>query len=113
MWDEKYLWIKSIKLIDFQIVRNRGSLRMVGSTKISNGYPLIFDNEKHKLTDSLIKIYFKDRRDEEQLITSHNINPHVFENILEKNINQSTDKDESELYKDKPCSPCPCLQGAG
>lgn len=43
LWDNTYLWIKSDKLIDFQIVRNRGSLRMVGSSKIG-GNPLIFDN---------------------------------------------------------------------
>lgn len=87
VWDEKYLWIKSNKLIDFQIVRNRGSLRMVGSTKI-NGYPLVFDNEHHKLTDSLIRIYFKNRRDEEQLVKYNNINSYVFENILQENISQ-------------------------
>ncbi|XWV25991.1 hypothetical protein QJ857_gp1089 [Tupanvirus soda lake] len=81
VWDETHSWMKSPKLIDFQIVRNRGSLRMVGSTKI-NGYPLIFDNENHKLTDSLIRIYFKTQREQEQLVTENNINKSVFDNVL-------------------------------
>lgn len=84
VWNETYDWTKSDKLIDSQIVRNRGSLRMVGSTKI-NGYPLIFDNDDHKLTDSLIRIYFKTQRELEQLITNKNINKGVFENVLCEN----------------------------
>lgn len=79
IWDEKYFWIKSNKLIDFQIVRNNGSLRMVGSSKI-NGYPLIFDNPEHKLTDSLIRIY--NQSEIEQIITKENIDENVFTNIL-------------------------------
>lgn len=81
VWDESYSWIHSSKLIDFQIVRNRGSLRMVGSTKI-NGYPLTFDNEDHTLMDSLIRIYFKKHREVEQLVVRENINSGVFDNIL-------------------------------
>ncbi|XWV24750.1 hypothetical protein QJ856_gp1033 [Tupanvirus deep ocean] len=81
VWDETHSWMKSSKLIDFQIVRNRGSLRMVGSTKI-DGYPLVFDNEKHKLTDSLIRIYFKTQKEQEQLVTENNINKSVFDNVL-------------------------------
>lgn len=84
IWDEKYFWILSNKLIDFQIVRNNGSLRMVGSTKI-NGYILHFDNNEHTLTDSLIRIYFRDQRDTEQLITKDNINENVFSDILFEN----------------------------
>lgn len=96
VWDEKYLWIKSNKLIDFQIVRNRGSLRMVGSAKI-NGYPLVFDDKKHKLTDSLIRIYFKNKRDTEQLVKYNNINSYVFENVLYENIVQPECENEINL----------------
>lgn len=85
VWDEKYNWIESKDLIDFQIVRNRGSLRMVGSTKIG-GYPLVFDNPKHKLTDSLIRIYFKSQREKEQLVTKDNILQSVFKNVLFEDV---------------------------
>ena len=82
VWDESHSWIESSKLIDFQIVRKRGSLRMVGSSKI-NGYPLVMDNPDHKLTDSLIRIYFKTQRETEQLVTHNCFNEGVFENVLE------------------------------
>lgn len=80
-WDEKYHWIKSADLVDTQIVRTHGSLRMVGSTKIK-GYPLNFDDDKYRLTDSLIRIYFKKQRLAEQLVTKNNINDGVFNNVL-------------------------------
>ncbi|BCS83336.1 hypothetical protein QLL95_gp0787 [Cotonvirus japonicus] len=73
VWDKKYNWILSQDLIDSQIVRKKGSLRMVDSTKI-NGNPLILDNNNHKLTDSLIRIYYKNHRDAEQTITRNNLN---------------------------------------
>jgi hypothetical protein len=91
IWDEKYTWISSADLIDFQIVRNRGSLRMVGSTKIG-GHPLVFDNPNHTLTDSLIRIYLKSHREKEQLITKKNINQSVFENILYENIEEDSEQ---------------------
>lgn len=80
VWDSRRSWIKSSDLIDFQIVRKRASLRMVGSSKIVNGYPLVFDNIKNKLVDSLIKIYYKSHREREQLITKKNIHHGVFSN---------------------------------
>lgn len=86
-WDENHSWIKSAKLIDSQIVRNRGSLRMVDSTKI-NGYVLTLDNKKHTLADSLIRIYLKTQRENEQLILKSNINEGVFSDILCENIVQ-------------------------
>jgi hypothetical protein len=91
VWDETYLWIKSSKLIDFQIVRNRGSLRMIGSTKIG-GYPLTFDNENHKLTDSLIRIYLKKQKEDEQMVTKDNINKSVFENVLCDDISETSEQ---------------------
>lgn len=94
IWDQKYLWISSDKLIDFQIVRKNTSLRMVGSSKI-DGYPLVFDDPKHKLTDSLIRIYFRNQREKEQLITRKNINKNVFENVL---IDDSTESFEYEQF---------------
>ena len=81
VWDDTYLWIKSNNLIDFQIVRNKASLRMVGSSKIG-GYPLVFDDDTHILTDSLIRIYFKNQKLAEQLVTKNNINKSVFDNVL-------------------------------
>ncbi|AZL89204.1 hypothetical protein QKC54_gp0632 [Megavirus baoshan] len=81
-WDRKYLWISSSKLIDFQIVRNKASLRMVGSTKI-NGTPLIFDDNKFSLSDSLIRIYLKNQREIEQLITKKNIN-NISDDLLQE-----------------------------
>jgi hypothetical protein len=71
-WEKKYDWIKPSNLIDFQIVRTKASLRMVGSSKIG-GNTLEFDDPKFKLTDSLIRIYFKNQRDEEQLVTVDNL----------------------------------------
>ena len=81
VWDESHLWISSSELIDFQIVRKNGSLRMVGSTKI-NGYPLIFDGPHH-LTDSLIRIYFKKDMDLEQMVRKENIVKDVFNKVLD------------------------------
>lgn len=81
-WDTEYDWIRSQDLIDFQIVRKKGSLRMVGSTKI-NGFPLLFDNKKHILTDSLIRIYFKNQRDIEQCVCIKHLNSNVPKHIFE------------------------------
>lgn len=72
LWDKNYDWIKSDKLIDSQIIRLRGSLRMVGSTKI-NGYPLVFDNDNHWLSDSLIRIYSDRIYNLEQKISISNL----------------------------------------
>lgn len=82
VWDSKYEWIKSSDLVDSQIVRKHASLRMVGSSKI-NGYPLTFDNSRHTLTDSLIRIYCKKTRRSEQTITIDNIADGVLANVLE------------------------------
>lgn len=72
VWEKKYDWIRADKLIDFQIIRKRASLRMVGSSKIG-GHILEFDSDKYTLTDSLIRIYFKNQRDSEQLVTMDNV----------------------------------------
>jgi len=83
-WDETYNWIHSSKLVDFQIVRKRGSLRMVGSQKI-NGYPLVFDDEDcFTLTDSLIRIYIRSELKKEQIITRKNILDSVFDVVIEE-----------------------------
>lgn len=88
VWDKTYDWINSEHLIDFQIVRKHASLRMVGSSKIG-GNVLKMDNETHKLTDSLIRIYFKGQREEEQLVTKDNINKSVIDEILVDTIKAS------------------------
>lgn len=82
IWDEKYHWINSKDLIDIQIIRKHASLRMVGSSKIG-GNVLVFDNENHKLVDSLIRIYNKKK---EQIITINNFINNVFINVIEKPI---------------------------
>lgn len=79
MWDAKYLWIKSSKLVDLQIIRKRASLRMVGSSKIG-GCELILDDDKYQLTDSLIRIYLKEKN--VQLITKDNINKSIYDSII-------------------------------
>jgi hypothetical protein len=111
VWDSSgHDWIPSSKLIDFQIVRNKASLRMVGSSKLG-GYPLTFDDESHTLTDSLIRIYFRNQRLKEQLITKDNINDLVFTEILfvsntnddesseqEEHVNYFSNKNENPVY---------------
>lgn len=102
VWDETYYWIASSKLIDFQIVRNRGSLRMVGSKKI-NGYPLFFDDPEHKLTDSLIRIYFKSQRESEQLVTNQHLNNSVYQNVLEwEEFNKELDSGSTIIINTLP-----------
>lgn len=77
VWDDTQPWIPSSDLIDSQIVRNRASLRMVGSRKIK-GRTLRFDNPAHTLTDSLIRIYTGET---EQLVTIKNINKSALQEI--------------------------------
>lgn len=72
IWKKKYYWISSDKLIDFQVVRKHASLRMVGSSKI-NGNVLTFDSDNYSLMDSLIRIYFRNQKEKEQLVTKDNI----------------------------------------
>lgn len=81
IWDDTHKWIPSGKLIDFQIVRNNGSLRMVGSSKLG-GYLLVFDDKQYTLKDSLIRIYTDDDLAMEQLVTKDDINQHVFKDVL-------------------------------
>ncbi|AYV85448.1 MAG: hypothetical protein Satyrvirus17_8 [Satyrvirus sp.] len=100
MWNEKYLWIKSNHLIDFQIVRKRASLRMVGSSKI-NGYILTFDNEKHLLTDSLIRIYLKNQKNNEQLVTITNINDDAFIDDIDNSFKSKNSEQITICMKDK------------
>lgn len=83
IWDEKYFWISSNKLLDFQIVRKHASLRMVGSSKI-DGHPLLLDEETHTLIDSLIRVYRAKDLEKEQIVTKSNINQSVFSNVLDK-----------------------------
>ena len=82
IWDRKYYWIGSDKLIDCQIVRKRASLRMVGSSKI-DGFPLKFDDDNHNLVDSLIRIYFISHKKSEQLVTCKNINSNGLDELDE------------------------------
>lgn len=79
-WDRQHHWISSDKLVDHQIVRRNGSLRMTGSSKIG-GYPLIMDNPEHTLEDSLIRLYRRKERKHEQILTRENILPSVLDKI--------------------------------
>lgn len=77
IWDSKDKWIASKDLIDFQVIRKSASLRMVGSKKIG-GNILTMDDPNHTLTDSLIRIYFRNHLDSEQIIRYN----HFKQNIL-------------------------------
>ena len=63
--------IMSFDMFDIQIYKKRGSLRMVGSSKI-DGISLVLDNPSYKLEDSLIRIYNKKTRKLEQKVTIDN-----------------------------------------
>jgi hypothetical protein len=82
-WDKHYTWIHSSKLIDSQIIRIKASLRMVGSSKI-NGYPLELDDPRYTLQDSLIRIYFKQQKECEQIVTINHLNENVIERVLDE-----------------------------
>lgn len=94
-WNTTQLWIHAEDLIDYQIVRKNGSLRMVGYSKI-NGSPLTFDNTdlndidsetyNNHFIDSLIRIYDTDTLLNEQKITPNNLK-----------INYDLDKKTTEL----------------
>ena len=92
IWDKNYTWIKSGNLIDIQIARFRGSLRMVGSSKL-DGTILELDNPKHTFQDSLIRIYFRNRRIIEQSITTSHLKKKYrnFFSDLEKNSSANLD----------------------
>lgn len=91
LWDNKFIWISSDKLVDFQIVRKHASLRMVGSSKIG-GSVLIMDNPEHTLVESLIRIYQNKHLMKEQLVTKDNIIETVFDNILKPVIKNESFK---------------------
>lgn len=80
IWEESYNWIAAIDLVDSQIARPSGSLRMVGSSKIGGG-KLVLDNDNHTLQDSLIRIYYRNRAAMEQLVTMDHINEGVLDMI--------------------------------
>jgi hypothetical protein len=71
-------WITGTNLFDHQIIRNNGTLRMVGCSKIG-GKKLKLINPDHKFRESLIKIYDKIRYDREQKVTNDS---HHWELIL-------------------------------
>lgn len=82
-WEYQYQWISSNKLIDKQIIRKNGSLRMVGSSKI-NGSKLLFLKNKYSLEDSLIRIYRKKDREKEQKVSIDQLMMSSIESILQK-----------------------------
>ena len=88
IWDSKYFWIHSSKLIDFQIIKEKTSLRMPGSSKI-NGFILQLDNSKNSLEDSLIRIYSDNQ---ERKTTLLNINLSVFGTIIVPKTKSITNK---------------------
>jgi len=73
IWDKMYRWIGSDKIIDYQIVRKNATLRMVGSSKISNGYKLVFENDDHILADGMIRVYDENEKQNEQMIGNDNL----------------------------------------
>ena len=83
MWDKRYDWILAKDLVDGQIARKKAALRMVGSSKIG-GNCLTLDNPDHKLTDSLIRIYYENRRKEEQMVRKSQMIPKVLQSLEKK-----------------------------
>jgi len=65
-------WISVEKVLDSQIIRKNGTLRMVGSKKL-NGKRLKLDNPNHDFLDSLIRPYID--IDKEQYVGSSNMIP--------------------------------------
>lgn len=88
VWKNTYDWINPSNLLDFQIVKNRTSLRMVGSAKL-DGCPLVFDDPTHTLTDSLIRIYFRNKRLAEQTVSMENLNQTAIKYISSFEISKS------------------------
>jgi len=80
IWDSKYDWIESGNLVDMQIVRCRGSLRMVGSSKIGGSVLELDDPDVYDLEDSLIRIYREEL--EEQIVTINNLKKGVLKNVI-------------------------------
>ena len=72
--DSPYTWISPEKLIDAQVVRRHGSLRMVGSSKIGGFVLNLDDPENCTFEDSLIRIYRPKVYNKEQIITQLNEN---------------------------------------
>jgi hypothetical protein len=100
-WDLNYDWIESDKLIDLQIVKNRTSLRMVGSRKIG-GHKLKFDDDSHILQDSLIRIYEDHNTPFIKLKTKYLNKLKPVEKIVIKNIKSSVATDatfSSNIYE--------------
>ena len=86
MWKETYDWILASNLIDNQIARNNGSLRMVGSKKV-DGNILTFDDKCYKLEDSLIRIYKTKNKHREQIISIESGSSFIIRNEFIQYIN--------------------------
>lgn len=82
-WKSSHSWIKAKKLVDWQIVRRNGTLRMVGSSKIG-GYPLVMDDPDHCLEDSLIRIYRRRDRNREQILGWNNLKKKVYREFIKE-----------------------------
>lgn len=65
-------WIPVDKVLDCQIIRKNGTLRMVGCKKI-NGKRLKLDDDSHGFLDSLIRPYKRKTIESEQYIGSKNL----------------------------------------
>lgn len=96
-WDKHYTWIESSQLIDFQIVRKKASLRMVGSSKIK-GYLLVMDNKSDTLEDSLIRVYSEQQKKNEQIVTRNNFKTSIFNLIAEPNLSSPIDANISIIH---------------
>lgn len=81
-WDANHTWIAGIDLIDFNVVKNNTTLRMVGSSKIGKNNKLELDEpDRYTLVDSLIRVYLDSDMETEQVITDMNLRPKTRRNL--------------------------------
>lgn len=101
VWDNdpSNSWINSEDLIDFQIIRNHASLRMVGSKKI-NGNSLLLDNSNYDIQDSLIRIYRKKQRRGVIIVSDDN-----FSNDAIQELEESFDTNNTKTLKNNISDP--------
>lgn len=95
-WDFDFALFEDI--VDKQVIRKNASLRIQGSSKLDNNYVLEFDDDCYELEDNLIRIYNKEQRKKEQIISRDNV---VNEPIILFEIQKKTiyDNKKTNLYK--------------
>ncbi len=95
-WDFDFALFDDV--VDKQVVRKHGSLRMQGSSKMNKNYVLEFEDDCYDFEDTLIRIYDKEQRKKEQIITYENVinEPIILFESLKKTV---YDNNRTNLYK--------------